>query len=93
MWAYSTKRRKNPFWHAYVYNGLPRLDMLYSCHACRHTDNSLARVISYHRVREAVAGGWVQFEHIPGAENPADILTNGPQRPLLREGFKGPQMS
>ena len=30
---------------------------------------------SYHRVREAVAGGWVRFEHIPGTENPADILT------------------
>ena len=27
-----------------------------------------------HRVREAVAGGWVHFEHIPGTENPADIL-------------------
>ena len=31
--------------------------------------------LSYHRVREAVAGGWVRFEHIPGTENPADILT------------------
>ena len=26
-------------------------------------------------IREAVAGGWVRFEHIPGTENPADILT------------------
>ena len=26
-------------------------------------------------MREAVAGGWVRFEHIPGTENPADILT------------------
>ena len=31
--------------------------------------------LSYHRVREAVAGGWVHFEHIPGTEDPADILT------------------
>ena len=31
--------------------------------------------LSYHRVREAVAGGWLRFEHIPGTENPADILT------------------
>ena len=31
--------------------------------------------LSYHRVREAVAGGWVRFDHIPGAENPADILS------------------
>ena len=31
--------------------------------------------LSYHRVREAVAGGWLRFEHIPGTENPADIMT------------------
>ena len=31
--------------------------------------------LSYHRVREAIAGGWLRFEHIPGTENPADILT------------------
>ena len=31
--------------------------------------------LSYHRVREAIAGGWVRFEHIPGTENPSDILT------------------
>ena len=31
--------------------------------------------LSYHRVREAVAGGWVRFENIPGTENAADILT------------------
>jgi len=31
--------------------------------------------LSYHRVREAVAGGWIRFEHISGLENPADILT------------------
>ena len=31
--------------------------------------------LSNHCVCEAVAGGWVHFEHIPGAENPADILT------------------
>ena len=31
--------------------------------------------LSYHRVREAVAGGWIRFEHIAGTENPADILT------------------
>ena len=40
------QKEKNPFRYAYVYNGLPRLDMLYSCHACRRTDDSLARVIS-----------------------------------------------
>ena len=31
--------------------------------------------LSYHHMREAVAGGWVQFEHISGKENPANILT------------------
>eukprot|EP00977_Amphora_coffeiformis_P020819 scaffold8559_cov92-Amphora_coffeaeformis.AAC.1 len=31
--------------------------------------------LSYHRVREAIAGGWLHFEHIPGTENPADVLT------------------
>jgi hypothetical protein len=31
--------------------------------------------LSYHRVREAIAGGWLRFEHIPGDQNPADILT------------------
>ena len=31
--------------------------------------------LSYHRVREAIAGGWLRFEHIPGTENPADIFT------------------
>ena len=31
--------------------------------------------MSCHCVREAVSGGWVQFEHIPGTENPADVLT------------------
>ena len=31
--------------------------------------------LSYHRVREAVAAGWLRFEHMPGTENPADIFT------------------
>ena len=31
--------------------------------------------LSYHRVGEAVAAGWLRFEHIPGTENPADLLT------------------
>ena len=31
--------------------------------------------LSYHKVREAIAGGWLRFEHIPGIQNPADILT------------------
>ena len=31
--------------------------------------------LSYHQVCEAIAGRWIGFEHIPGTENPADILT------------------
>ena len=31
--------------------------------------------LSHHRVREAIAGGWLRFENIPGTENPADIMT------------------
>ena len=30
--------------------------------------------LSYHRVREAIAGGWLRFKHIPGMANLADIL-------------------
>lgn len=31
--------------------------------------------LSYHTVREAIAAGFVEFHHIPGTENPADILS------------------
>ena len=31
--------------------------------------------LSYHTVREAIAAGIVEFHHIPGTENPADILS------------------
>ena len=48
----------------------------------RHT------ILSYHRVREAIASGMVGFYHIPGASNPADIVSKhwGYQAiwPLLR---------
>ena len=32
-------------------------------------------MLSYHRVREAVAADIVRVIHIPGTENPADVLT------------------
>ena len=32
-------------------------------------------LLSYHRVREAIAAGVLHFIHIPGAINPADILS------------------
>jgi len=31
--------------------------------------------LSYHKVREAIASGWLRFHHLPGTENPADIFT------------------
>ena len=31
--------------------------------------------LAYHLVREAVAAGVIQFHHMPGSQNPADILT------------------
>ena len=40
--------------------------------------------LSYHRVREAVASGWLRFEHIPGTENPSDILTKSLAWAMLR---------
>ena len=41
--------------------------------------------LSYHRVREAIAGGWLRFEHIPGTQNPSDILTKSLAWALLRQ--------
>jgi hypothetical protein len=35
----------------------------------RHT------ALSFHRVREAIAAGFIAFNHIPGKRNPADVLT------------------
>ena len=35
----------------------------------RHT------VLSFHRVHEAIAAGFIGFHHIPGARNPADVLS------------------
>ena len=41
--------------------------------------------LSYHRVREAVAAGIVNVIHLPGSENPADVLTKFlPQRIAYR---------
>ena len=45
--------------------------------------------LSYHRVREAIAGGWLRFEHIPGTANPADILTKPLPWATMRE-YVGP---
>jgi hypothetical protein len=32
-------------------------------------------MISFHRVREAIAAGFVQYFHVPGKQNPADVLS------------------
>jgi len=31
--------------------------------------------LSYHRVQEAIAAGWVVFKHLAGKFNPSDSLT------------------
>ena len=41
--------------------------------------NKRWNAISYHKVREAVAGGFIRFEHISTDQNPADILTKSLQ--------------
>ena len=40
-------------------------------------------MLSYHRVREAIASGVVHLIHIPGTENPADVLTKSLVHPTL----------
>ena len=40
-------------------------------------------MLSYHRVREAIAAGIIDLIHIPGLENPADVLTKSLPRPQL----------
>ena len=37
--------------------------------------NKRHQALAYHRVRSAVAGGFVKFCHIDGKQNPADIMT------------------
>ena len=37
--------------------------------------NKCCNAISYHKVCEAIAGGFIQFEYISTDQNPADILT------------------
>ena len=37
--------------------------------------NKCWNALSYHKLCEAVAGGFVHFEHIPSIDNPSDILT------------------
>ena len=32
-------------------------------------------MLCYHRVREAIASGYVKFHHIPGVINPADLIS------------------
>ena len=40
-----------------------------SCHRSRHVDRR------YFKVRELVAEGWIHVEHVPTADNSADVLT------------------
>jgi len=38
-------------------------------------------MLSYHRVREAIAGNIICFHHIDGTKNPADVLSKHPGYP------------
>ena len=40
-------------------------------------------MLSYHRVREAIASGVIHLVHIPGVDNPADVLTKSLVHPTL----------
>jgi hypothetical protein len=40
---------------------------------------------AYHRVRKAIAGGIMNFVHIPGITNYADVLS----KPLSNDAFHG----
>ena len=40
--------------------------------------------LSYHTVRSAIAAGFIQFRHIPGSENIADVLTKHLEPGLLK---------
>ena len=44
--------------------------------------------LSYHRVREAIASGIIEFYHIDGKSNPADVVTknlgNNVRYPLIQ---------
>ena len=46
-----------------------------SCTIPHSSLNKRWNAISSHKVREAVAGGFIRFEHILTDQNPADILT------------------
>jgi hypothetical protein len=39
------------------------------------TLNKRHQALAYHRVRSAVAGGFIKFCHVDGKQNPADIMT------------------
>ena len=40
-------------------------------------------MLSYHRVREAIASGILNLFHIPGAENPSDVMTKILSHPTM----------
>jgi len=41
--------------------------------------------LSYHRVREAIAAGFIDFKHISGASNPADMLSKHCGYPQMKD--------
>ena len=51
-------------------------------HARLHKRHAM---LSMHRLREAISSAMVRFHHIPGADNPADILSKHWDSPSVWE--------
>jgi len=45
--------------------------------------NKRHNALAYHRIRAAIACGILKFCHIPGKENPADVMTKYLQYPAF----------
>ena len=41
------------------------------------------QALAYHKVRSAIAGGYIKFCHIDGNQNPADIFTKFLPSPMF----------
>ena len=51
------------------------LETINSCSIPEYNLKKRHNALAYHRVREAVAAGIIQYYFMKGSENPADVLT------------------
>ena len=54
-----------------------------SCSIPEYNLKKSHHALSFHRVREAIASGVINLIHIPGKDNPADVLTKSLVHPAL----------